>query len=206
MLIDRFIYVFPKKLHAKIVKMLLEDSVPIRDRRPDLPEGLAAIIHRALARDPQARYPNARRSPGALALRHVIKEQGPRRPLDRVPPARAYSGNCQRRTVVSSLPETARRPSGEKATEFTPMECPSIRHTSLPLARSHKWTGPSRPPDKARRQSGENTTHLTCLSSLFNRLSSFPLATSHKRAVLSRPPERMSRPSAEQATLATAPM
>jgi serine/threonine-protein kinase len=42
------------------VKILLEDPVPIRDRRPDLPEGLAAIIHRALARDPQARYPKVR--------------------------------------------------------------------------------------------------------------------------------------------------
>ena len=42
------------------MKILLEDPVPIRDRRPDLPEGLAAIIHRSLARDPQARYPNVR--------------------------------------------------------------------------------------------------------------------------------------------------
>ena len=72
-LTDCFIYDFPKKLHAKIMKILLEDPVPIRDRRPDLPEGLAAIIHRALARDPQARYPNVRRdAPGTAALRQVI--------------------------------------------------------------------------------------------------------------------------------------
>ncbi len=66
LLTDRFIYDFPKKLHAKIMKILLEDPVPIRDRRPDLPEGLAAIIHRALARDPQARYPNVREMRRAL--------------------------------------------------------------------------------------------------------------------------------------------
>ena len=66
LLTDRFIYDFPKKLHAKIMKILLEDPVPIRDRRPDLPEGLAAIIHRALARDPQARYANVREMRRAL--------------------------------------------------------------------------------------------------------------------------------------------
>ncbi len=125
--------------------------------------------------------------------------------LEGVPPATLCSGSCQRRTVVSKLPEMARRPSGENATEFTAMVCPSIRHTSLPLARSHKWTGPSRPADKARRLSGENATHLTCLSSLFNCLSSFPVATSHKRTVSSLPAERMSRPSAEQARLRTRP-
>ncbi len=48
------------------MKILLEDPVPIRDRRPDLPEGLAAIIHRALARDPQARYANVREMRRAL--------------------------------------------------------------------------------------------------------------------------------------------
>jgi eukaryotic-like serine/threonine-protein kinase len=65
-LTDRFIYDFPKKLHAKIMKILLEDPVPIRDRCPDLPEGLAAVIHRALARDPLARYANVRQMRRAL--------------------------------------------------------------------------------------------------------------------------------------------
>ncbi len=63
---DQFIYHFPSKLHAKIMKILLEDPVPIRTRRPDLPEGLAAVIHHALARDPQARYANVREMRRAL--------------------------------------------------------------------------------------------------------------------------------------------
>jgi eukaryotic-like serine/threonine-protein kinase len=66
LLTDCFTYDFPKKLHAKIMKILLEDPVPIRNRRPDLPEGLTAVIHRALARDPQARYPNVRELRRAL--------------------------------------------------------------------------------------------------------------------------------------------
>ncbi len=65
-LTDQFIYDFPSKLHAKIMKILLEDPVPIRDRRSDLPAGLAAVIHRALARDPQARYSNVRELRRAL--------------------------------------------------------------------------------------------------------------------------------------------
>ncbi len=48
------------------MKILLEDPVPIRDRRPDIPVGLAWVIHRALARDPQARYANVREMRRAL--------------------------------------------------------------------------------------------------------------------------------------------
>jgi hypothetical protein len=40
--------------------------VPIRDRRPDLQEELAAVIHRGLARDPLARYANVREMRRAL--------------------------------------------------------------------------------------------------------------------------------------------
>jgi eukaryotic-like serine/threonine-protein kinase len=65
-LTDRYIYDFPKRLHSKIMKILLEDPVPIRDRCPDFPDGLAAIVHRALARDPQARYANVREMRRAL--------------------------------------------------------------------------------------------------------------------------------------------
>ena len=54
------VYDFPERLEARVMKVLLEDPVPIRSRRPDLPEELALIIHRALMRDPQARFENAR--------------------------------------------------------------------------------------------------------------------------------------------------
>jgi len=67
LLTDRFVYDFPERLHAKIMKILLEEPVPIRQRRPDLPEELAAVIHRALARDPQARFGSVREMRRALA-------------------------------------------------------------------------------------------------------------------------------------------
>jgi serine/threonine protein kinase len=42
------------------VDLLLEvPPVPIRQRRPDVPESLAKVLHRCLARDPKERYPNA---------------------------------------------------------------------------------------------------------------------------------------------------
>jgi serine/threonine-protein kinase len=41
------------------LKILKEDPVPVRSRRPDLPEGLAAVVHQALARNPQARFADA---------------------------------------------------------------------------------------------------------------------------------------------------
>jgi serine/threonine-protein kinase len=60
LLTDRFVYDFPERLHAKIMMILLDDPVPIRQRRPDLPEDLAAVIHRGLARDTEARFQNVR--------------------------------------------------------------------------------------------------------------------------------------------------
>jgi hypothetical protein len=38
--------------------LLQADPVPIRSRRADLPEALAAIVHRSLARTPAERFPN----------------------------------------------------------------------------------------------------------------------------------------------------
>jgi serine/threonine-protein kinase len=43
---------------AGLALILQNDPVPIRQRRPDLPEELAAIIHRALAKDPADRFPD----------------------------------------------------------------------------------------------------------------------------------------------------
>jgi serine/threonine-protein kinase len=49
-------YDFPDRLEQKIMKILLEDPVPIRARRPDLPEELTRIVDRALERKPAARF------------------------------------------------------------------------------------------------------------------------------------------------------
>ncbi len=51
-----------------LIRMLLEESpVPIRDRRPDVPQALAEVIRKCLAREPKERYPDA------ASMRKAIK-------------------------------------------------------------------------------------------------------------------------------------
>jgi serine/threonine-protein kinase len=54
-------------LAGKFLAILHEDAVPIRRRRPDLPEGLALVIHRALERDSARRWPDVRAFAAVLA-------------------------------------------------------------------------------------------------------------------------------------------
>ena len=46
--------------------VLQEDPIPILSRRVDIPDDLARIIHRSLARDPAARFPDAAAMRAAL--------------------------------------------------------------------------------------------------------------------------------------------
>jgi hypothetical protein len=67
LLTGRKVYDFPEKLTLQLLMILQEDPVPIRARRADLPEALAAVIHRSLARDPAGRFPDAGAMRAALA-------------------------------------------------------------------------------------------------------------------------------------------
>jgi serine/threonine-protein kinase len=53
-------YDFPAALQTQLVMILQEEPIPILHRRADLPGPLAAAIHRGLARDPAARFPDVR--------------------------------------------------------------------------------------------------------------------------------------------------
>ncbi len=44
----------------ELVRLLTERPKPILERRPDLPKGLAEAVHRALAREPEDRFPDVR--------------------------------------------------------------------------------------------------------------------------------------------------
>jgi serine/threonine-protein kinase len=51
-----------------LIRMLLEESpVPIQERRPDVPDGLAHVMAKGLARDPASRFPTA------SALRRALR-------------------------------------------------------------------------------------------------------------------------------------
>jgi len=58
LLTAHFIYDMNRNIQQQLLLILQEKPVPIRSRRKDIPEGLAQVIHRALAREPQERFPD----------------------------------------------------------------------------------------------------------------------------------------------------
>jgi pSer/pThr/pTyr-binding forkhead associated (FHA) protein len=66
LLTGQYVYDFPKSCQNCLLMILQDEPVPIRSRRPELPEELAAVLHRGLAREPEARYPDV------LALREAL--------------------------------------------------------------------------------------------------------------------------------------
>jgi eukaryotic-like serine/threonine-protein kinase len=60
LLTGRTIYDLPRGLSKQILMVLQDAPVPIRSRRQDLPAGLAAVIDRSLAREPEQRFAGAK--------------------------------------------------------------------------------------------------------------------------------------------------
>jgi serine/threonine-protein kinase len=58
---------FPAIVEQQLLMILQDDPIPIRSRRPEIPEALARAVHRALERDPAARFPDAPAMREALA-------------------------------------------------------------------------------------------------------------------------------------------
>jgi serine/threonine-protein kinase len=70
LLTGRTLFNFSDPSVPPLTRVLEEEPVPIRQRRPELPDDLAAVIHQALAKDPGGRFPDA------LALRAALKPFG----------------------------------------------------------------------------------------------------------------------------------
>jgi serine/threonine protein kinase len=58
LLTGSFIFDLPRELHRRFSVLMKQPVVPIQQRRVDIPDGLAAVLERALSRNPQQRYPN----------------------------------------------------------------------------------------------------------------------------------------------------
>ena len=67
LLTDRYIHDFDGASLVETIRVLEGQPVPIRQRRPDLPEDLAAIIHKSLAKEPGERFPSVVAMRRALA-------------------------------------------------------------------------------------------------------------------------------------------
>jgi serine/threonine-protein kinase len=58
LLTGKFVHDLPGTVAQQLVHIMTEPPVPIRSRRPDLPEELAVVIHKSLSREPADRYPS----------------------------------------------------------------------------------------------------------------------------------------------------
>jgi serine/threonine-protein kinase len=64
---EKFVHDLPKPAEQRLLMILTEDVVHIHNRRRDIPEGLAAVIHRALIKNPpDLRFPDAKTMRQAL--------------------------------------------------------------------------------------------------------------------------------------------
>jgi len=66
LLTGRFTHDFPKESHKRVLMVLQDEPVPLRARRADVPERLAAVVQRALAKNAAARYSSAEELQRAL--------------------------------------------------------------------------------------------------------------------------------------------
>ncbi len=77
LLTSRLLYDPPAGGPGPLLAMLLtDDPVPIQARRADIPQPLAAVIHRALARQPDDRFPDAQAM--GRALKDALRTRGSR--------------------------------------------------------------------------------------------------------------------------------
>ncbi len=58
LLTDRLVFDLPRNVKQQLVMILEENPVPIRSRRPEIPDELAKVIHRSLAKEPKKRFPD----------------------------------------------------------------------------------------------------------------------------------------------------
>jgi serine/threonine-protein kinase len=67
LLTKQHVYNFPHDVEGQVLMVLQGAAVPVQSRRPDTPDGLAALIHRALARKVEDRFTDVREMRKALA-------------------------------------------------------------------------------------------------------------------------------------------
>jgi serine/threonine protein kinase len=66
LLTGAFAYELPRDVPKQLLMILQDSIVPLEKRRTDLPASLVKVIHKALSRDPSARYSSANEFGAAL--------------------------------------------------------------------------------------------------------------------------------------------
>lgn len=133
-----------------LIKVAIEDPISLAEIRPDLPSELVAMVHKALAKDPNDRYEDAR------AMREAIHDvlataELPGKPGNLAYQRPAHSGLLR---VLSSAPPAMLAPRGDQTDEVvvpltpkTPKEAEDLLVDTLPQVRNI--------PPPRRRETGE---------------------------------------------------
>ena len=66
LLTGRKIFDIKGRPELQVAQILFEDPAPIQSHRPEIPDALAAIVHKSLAKAPNGRFPDAWAMRGAL--------------------------------------------------------------------------------------------------------------------------------------------
>jgi serine/threonine-protein kinase len=66
LLSGKLLFDFKGSAEHGVALVLQKEPLPLREHRPEVPEELAAAVHRALAKDPEARFPDVRAFRAAL--------------------------------------------------------------------------------------------------------------------------------------------
>jgi len=66
LLTGKYLFDFPVDMAGKLAMILLDPPVPVNERRAEIPEGLAQVIHRALQKEPSQRFENTKTFRSAL--------------------------------------------------------------------------------------------------------------------------------------------
>ncbi|MEW5931424.1 MAG: serine/threonine-protein kinase, partial [Gemmatimonadota bacterium] len=139
------------------------EPVPLRERSPEVPPGIAAAIHRALAEDPEARFPTAGDFADALAAADPLAEAPPpavappvgaesgaeteaaavERPVEHVAAAAAIPAP---EPVRASEPVRAPEPAAPAPSLTPPDDSPTVRYA--PEALAERAPAPSRARDR----------------------------------------------------------
>jgi eukaryotic-like serine/threonine-protein kinase len=67
LLTDRTLFNFKGRAEQQVARILFEEPTPIQAHRPEIPDALARIIHRSLAKAPADRFPDAQSMRDALS-------------------------------------------------------------------------------------------------------------------------------------------
>ncbi len=107
------------------VKHTLVPPPPLREKIPDLPPAIEAVIMKALAKDPTQRFPSVRAF--ATALTQVCEGVSVTQPLPSPSPALLNEPSISAETILSESQVIALAPPAHKEASPAPIETPALK-------------------------------------------------------------------------------